>query len=104
MIRKVDNQILGEVLSKLAKKELQVKLIVGYVDAINGYGWHVKYYIEVIKCIEYCYKCRANYGVNYKDDYYPNYHQHSHRAEYKTIFSKEFISENDMIIELLNLI
>ena len=32
----IANVLLGEVLSKLAKKELQVKLLVGYSDCING--------------------------------------------------------------------
>ena len=98
----IANVLLGEVLSKLAKKELQVKLLVGYRDCINGYGWHVRYYIEVIKCIEYCPKCRVKYDVNYNDDQYPLRHQHSHRQEYKTIFAKEFMSENDMCMDLLN--
>ena len=98
----IANVLLGEVLSKLAKKELQVKLIVGYRDCINGYGWRVRYYVEIIQCIEYCSKCRAKHKLNYKEDYYPLHHQHSHRQEYKTIFSKEFMSENDMCMELLN--
>ena len=98
----IANVLLGEVLSKLAKKELQVKLLVGYSDCINGYGWHVRYYIEVIKCIEYCPKCRVKYDVNYNDNQYPLHHQHSHHQEYKTIFAKEFMSENDMCLELLN--
>jgi len=93
---------LGEVLSKLAQKELQVKLLVGYRDSINGYGWRVIYYVEVIQCIEYCSKCRVNHKVNYKDDHYPLTHQHSHCQEYKTIFEKEFMSEDAMCIELLN--
>ena len=98
----IANVLLGEVLSKLAKKELQVKLLVGYRDCINGYGWHVSYYVEVIQCIEYCPICRGKYNVNYKDDHYPLRHQHSHHQEYKTIFAKEFMSENDMCMELLN--
>lgn len=98
----IANVLLGEVLSKLAKKELQVKLFVGYRDCINGYGWHVSYYVEVIKCLEYCSKCRLNHQVDYKDDHYPLHHQHSYRQEYKTIFSKEFMSENRMCMELLN--
>jgi hypothetical protein len=97
------NVLLGEILSELAKKQLQVKLLVGYNDSLNGYGWHVKYYIEVTECIEYCPKCRVKYNVNYKDDYYPLHHQHSHHQEYKTIFAKEFMSESDMCIELLNI-
>ena len=96
------NVLLGEVLSKLAKKELQVKMLVGYHDSLNGYGWHVRYYVEVIKCVEYCPKCRAKYNVNYKDDHYPLHHQHSNRQEYKTIFAKEYMSEDDMCLELLN--
>lgn len=98
----IANAMLGEVLSKLSKKELQVKLIVGYGDTINGYGWRVKYYVEIIQCIEYCPKCRVKYNVNYNDNQYPLHHQHSHHQEYKTIFAKEFISENDMCLELLN--
>jgi hypothetical protein len=94
--------VLGVVLSKLAKKELQVKLFVGYGDCINGYGWHVRYYVEVIQCIEYCPKCRVKYSVNYKNDQYPLHHQHSHHQEYKTIFAKEFMYEDDMCLELLN--
>ena len=93
---------LTEVLEKLAKKNLQIKLLVGYQDTINGYGWHVKYYVEVIECIEFCYKCREYYNV----DYYYNYtlhHQHSHRAEYKTIFSKEFLNIDDLCFELSNI-
>jgi len=97
-----DNMLLSEVISKLAKKELQVKLLVGYGDCINGYGWHVSYYVEVIQCIEYCPKCRLKYNVNYKDDHYPLHHQHSHHQEYKTIFAKGFMSENKMCMELLN--
>ena len=96
------NLQLGEVLSKLAEDFLQVKLLVGYGDTINGYGWHVKYYVEIIQCIEYCPKCRVKYFVNYKDDQYPLHHQHIHRQEYKTIFAKDFIDENDVCIELLN--
>jgi hypothetical protein len=98
----IQNVLLGEVLSKLAKKELQVNLFVGYRDSLNGYGWHVRYYVEVIKCIEYCPKCRAKHNVNYKDDQYPLHHQHSHYQEYKTIFTKDFMSESKMCMELLN--
>ena len=98
------NISLSNVLIKLAENELQVKLFIGYRDCINGYGWHVRYYVEVIKCIEYCSKCRTNHNVDYKEDYYPLHHQHSHRQEYKTIFAKEFMSESDMCIELLNYI
>jgi hypothetical protein len=104
MKKLIENMPLGEVLSFLAKKELQVKLFVGYRDVINGYGWHVRYYVKVIKCIEYCPKCRVKYNVNYKDDHYPLHHQHSHHQEYKTIFAKEFMSESEMCIDLLNLI
>ena len=98
------NPVLSEVLPKLTQKELQVKLFVGYRDSINGYGWHVVYYVVVVKCVEYCAKCRANHNVNYKDDYYPLHHQHSHRQEYITIFEKEFMSETNMCLELLNLV
>ncbi len=95
---------LSDILIILSKKEIQIKLLVGYQDSINGYGWHSVYYIQLIKCIEYCYKCRKNYNTDYKDDYYPLHHQHSHRQEYKTIFAKEFRNETDMINELLNYI
>jgi hypothetical protein len=94
---------LTEVLEKLAKKELQIKLLVGYQDSINGYGWHVKYYVEVIKCIEFCCKCRAKYNVDYFDNYYPLHHQHSHRTEYKIIFSKDFRNVDDLCFELSNI-
>jgi len=96
------NVQLGEVFSMIARKKMQVKLLVGMRDAINGYGWHVRYYVEVIQCIEYCSKCRLNHNVNYKDDYL-SHHQHSHHQEYKTIFSKEFMSEDDMCMELTKL-
>lgn len=100
MTKVASENILGDILSKLAKKELQVKLMVGYADSLNGYGFHVKYYVEVIKCVEFCSKCRNLHNVDYKDDYYPNHHQHSHRQEYKTIFEKEFMSEDKMCLEL----
>jgi hypothetical protein len=99
-----DGMSISEVLSDLAKKELQTKLFVGYQDSINGYGWHVVYYVEIIKCIEYCEKCRKNHNVNYKDDYYPNYHQHAHRHEYKIIYENRFRNEADMILELKKLL
>jgi hypothetical protein len=95
---------LSDVLVKLAKKDFQIKLFVGYQDSINGYGWHVKYFVELIECIEYCPKCRVKYNVNFNDNTYPLNHQHSHRVEYKTIFANDFISENDMIISLLKFI
>ena len=91
---------LSECLQRLAKKELQIKLLIGYQDSINGYGWHVVYYVELIKCIEFCPKCRANHNVDYKDDYYPLHHQHRHHAEYKKIFSGHFRHEDDLCFEL----
>lgn len=94
---------IGDVLKKLAKKELQVKLLVGYRDCLNGYGWNVRYYVEVIQCIEFCSTCRNFHNVDYKEDYHQlnMSHRHSHRQEYKTIFAKEFMSEDDMCLELL---
>lgn len=92
--------LLGHILCDLAKKELQVKLLVGYQDSLNGYGWHVKYYVELIQCIEFCPTCRAKYGVDYYDNQYPIHHQHKNHQEYKTIFTKSFISEEDMVDEL----
>ena len=99
-----NNYKLGDILASLAKKYLQVKLFVGYKDSINNYGWHISYYVEVFRTVEYCSKCLENHSVNYKDDYYPSHHQHSHRTKMDTILSKEFMSEEKMIFELSNLI
>lgn len=95
--------MLGDVLSALAKKELQVKLLIGYRDCVNGYGWHVRYYVEVFKTVEYCPKCRAKYNVNYKDDQYPLHHQHSHHTQVVNVYAKEFMSEDDLCVGLLNI-
>ena len=94
--------LLCEVLSKLALKGYQIKLLVGLRDAVNGYGWHTRYYVEVVECVEFCPKCRAKWNVNYNDNTYPLHHQHSHHQEYKKILAKEFMSEIDMMQELLN--
>lgn len=87
---------LSEILIKLSKKELQVKLLVGYQDAINGYGWHTVYYIQITKTIEYCNKCRIIKNVDYFDNY-TNHHQHSHRIEREIIFSERFRHDEDLI-------
>jgi len=98
----LEKLLLSEILSRLAFKGYQLKLLVGLRDSLNGYGWHTIYYIEIIKCIEYCPKCRIKFNLDYKEDYYPLHHQHSHRQEYKTIFSKEFMCEKEMMQELVN--
>lgn len=95
---------LCEVLSKLTLKGYQIKLLAGSQDALNGYGWHTRYYVEVIECIEFCSKCREKWNVNYNDNDYGLHHQHSHKQEYKTIFAKEFISEIDMIQGLMKIL
>ena len=92
---------LTEVLREFAFLGLQVKLFVGLQDSCNGYGWHTVYYVDVLKTIEYCNKCRLNKGVNYFDDYYPNYHQHTHRSELKSIFSGTYRNDSDLIEALL---
>jgi len=94
---------LSDVLSNIAKKELEVKLLVGYGDSINGYGWHVKYYVEVFKTIEYCSKCRKKGNVDYSDDCHP-LNNHKHMTETKCIYSKDFRNENDLIDGLLTLL
>ena len=96
--------VLADILSVLAKNLLQVKLVVGYKDSINGYGWHVRYYVEVYKTVEFCSKCKNNFNVNYKDDYFPKYHQHSHRTNIENIYSNEFMNENDLCNGLLTIV
>jgi hypothetical protein len=88
---------LQEILKELSQLHLQVKLSVGYADAINGYGWHTVYYVDVLETIEFCEKCRRNKGVDYLDDYYPNHHQHSHRSELKSIFNGRFRHDEDLV-------
>ena len=87
---------LQEILKELSQLHLQVKLSVGYADAINGYGWHTVYYVDVLETIEFCEKCRRNKGVDYLDDY-PNHHQHSHRYELKSIYTGTFINDENLI-------
>jgi hypothetical protein len=89
-----------EILSLLAKKNLQVKLLVGIEDAINGYGWHVCYYVQIFKTVEYCSKCRNNYNLDYKE-FNNSSHRHSHRSEIVKIFSKEFIDEKELCNALM---
>ena len=99
---KTAEPLLADILSVLAKNFLQVKLFVGYRDSINGYGWHVRYYVEVYKTVEYRPKCRKNFNVNYKDDFYPAHHQHKNFIEIINIYSNEFMNENDLCNGLLN--
>jgi hypothetical protein len=88
---------LSDVLRELSQLHLQVKLFVGYGDAINGYGWHTVYFVDVVETIEFCSKCRRNKGVNYLDDYYPNHHQHQHSFELKSIFTGTFMNNEDLV-------
>jgi hypothetical protein len=96
-------QTLGDLIIKLAKQNLQVKLFVGSRDCLNDYGWHVRYYVEVLKTIEFCSKCREQFNVDYKEDFYPKHHQHSHRSELVTILCKEFMHEDDLCSALINI-
>jgi hypothetical protein len=66
----IPKQILGEMLSDLAKKAMQVKLLVGYADSLNGYGWHVKYHVEVFKTE------KARVLINH---YYPNFKEQQNK-------------------------
>ena len=95
---------LGDVLSKLAKNELQVKLLTGFMDSVNGYGWHIRFYVQVFKTVEYCSKCRDLFNVDYKDENKLLEHQHSHRNETVSIFSEEFMDEDNLCSALLKLI
>jgi hypothetical protein len=88
------------ILEELSQLYLQVKLTTGFGDAINGYGWHVIYHVDVIETIEFCSKCRANKSVNYFEDYYPNHHQHAHSYELKSIFTGTYIDSEKLIQRL----
>lgn len=98
------NYSLGEILLLLAKNYIEVKLTTDYQDSINGYGWHVRYFVQLFVTVEYCSKCKNNYNVDYKDDYYPFHHQHSHKSETVNIYTHEFMSEEDLRNTLLNFI
>jgi hypothetical protein len=86
---------LHEILCEITKKKLQVRLFTGFADACGGYGWHVRYFIIIDECIEFCSKCRDKYRVNYKEDFDGRHHRHSHRQEYKSIYSKQFIVDTE---------
>jgi hypothetical protein len=103
MSREVKNQKLGDVLLTLAKKELQVKLLTGFEDTVNGYGWHIIFYVQVFKTVEYCSKCRELFNVDYKDASLLLQHQHSHRNETVSILSEEFMDEGALCLALLKL-
>lgn len=91
---------LQELLEELSQLHLQVKLTVGFGDAINRYGWHPIYHVDVIEVIEFCSKCRANKNVDYFEDYYPNQHQHAHRYELKSIFTATYIDTKKLVQRL----
>jgi hypothetical protein len=94
---KEDN--LGQILSKLAQKNLQVKLTVGFKDSCGGYGWSPHFYVTIYKTIEYCFNCRKNYNVNYKDDY-EYHHSHKHEYEQKCIFTDLFFDAESLCLQL----
>lgn len=93
-----------EIIQNIAKLGYLITLKTYYRDAINNYGWHVRYIVSIDNQVDFCNKCRTNFGVNYKEDYYPNTHQHSHRSEIVNIFQKEYIDEKTMLNELSFLI
>lgn len=95
---------LQEILEELSQLHLQVKLTVGFGDAVMGYGWHPIYHIDVIEIIEFCSKCRANKNVNYFEDYYPNHHQHAHTFELKSIFTGTYIDSKKLMQRLETLL
>jgi hypothetical protein len=89
---------LEDVLIYLSNKELQVKLLTGFKDSINGYGCHVIYYIEVFKTIQYCDKCRLSYKIDYSD----LHKRHSHKFEQKCIYSQTFMDVKELCLSLIN--
>jgi hypothetical protein len=93
-----------QIIQKIAKLGYLITIKTYYRDAINNYGWHVRYIVSIENQIDFCNKCRTNFGVNYKEDYYPNTHQHSHRNEIVNIFYKEYMDEKIMLNELNELI
>jgi hypothetical protein len=90
-----ENINLGKLLSDITKRHYQIQLTTGYADVVNGYGWHVKYYVQVHKTIEYCPKCRKKEGLNYSDTSHP-FSNHKHENELKLIFSGSYMSEEDL--------
>ncbi len=90
---------LGELLSKLAHKHLQIKIFVGYKDACGGYGWSPNFNVSVYKTVEYCSNCRKNYKLDYKNDY-DYHHSHQHRYEQKCIFTDLFFDAESLCLQL----
>jgi hypothetical protein len=72
---------LQDVIENLSKNHMQVKIMTGYMDTINGYGWHTKYFVNVLKTVEYCEICKNKTNTDYSEDA----HRGNHRWRFKTI-------------------
>lgn len=89
---------LQDVIENLSQNYMQVKIITGYADAIDGYGWHTKYYVQVFKTNEYCEICKTKQGINVTDDAHMGNHRWRHETE--CIYDKIHYHMNSIIADL----
>jgi len=73
-----------EIIDRLSRKQIQLKILTGFMDAINGYGWHAVYSFTASRTERYCQFCRSYYAHNCieSDELFE---QHRHNWNDKTI-------------------
>lgn len=91
---------LEDVLKKLTRKDVQVKIFCGLKDVINGYGWHNVYSFNIHRIVEFCSTCRRRHGYDYVcSSYWWDQHRHSWNTESVFVFQSKcfFHSFEDLI-------
>jgi hypothetical protein len=93
--------VLGAVLFDVSKKGYQVEIKTGTRDTVNGYGWHMIYWVKAFKTIDFCLKCRKKTGLDYSDNAHV-FSNHKHEYELKMVLNSEYLFEKDVCDALLS--
>ncbi len=98
--KNIEKSAMAYVISEITKKGYNFELKTASADGVNGYGWHVRYYVSIYETIEYCSKCRIKTGKDISDDAHIH-NNHKYFTETKMIYNGVYIEESAMIADLL---